>query len=1089
MGSSQELGKALHIVYYLSPILLISYYIIAVAVSVCTLQNLKSPRNSPRKILLALTCMVLLSYFAEDCMLVVDAFKNNGYHYSTASNTYVLSNTMIWTILALSVWSAGKSVWYPYYGSWFIALIAEGLLLALGLGYGYYTNGFAYARMTVEACRLLLLVALPTTLFTNPAKGADTEDEESSALLRHKKAATNDTHASNGAPQYGSITASSPEEEVEDEAQRRKDEEQQKLDRRLQESGNWFRYIARFSVLFKVMWPFKRRLLQLSMAGICLCLLCVRTLNVLEPRQLGIVLDRLDLAQIHIPVTEILLYFLFKFLSNSVILPIENLLWLPINLHMEASIKTAAYDHIINLSRDFHTEKQTGELFASIGLGNSMACLLSVFLFRAGPTCIDLVVAFCYLYNVFGPYMALDVAATTISYVWISTYLLYARQSGPLRRYNSLYRKESQLMYDTVGGWSSVAYFNRQDYEQKRFSQAVGLTQLWERKTDLLFFLANVLQDGICGFGLIVAGIIAVYQIADGSQKVGSFVMLMTYWGSFTSGLWGLARTQRDVRRYLIDAESLVDLFHREPSVKNGPKIFQFKRGAVQFQDVGFSYDSKTQTIQDFSFQAGPGQKIALVGETGGGKSTILKLLFRFYDVQQGKILIDGQDIKEVTLSSLRQRLGVVPQDPALFNDSVLENVRYSKLGASDEEVMEACKSAAIHDKILTFTEGYRTRVGENGVKLSGGELQRIAIARVILQNPEIILLDEATSAVDTETEAHIQKALHELAKGRTTITIAHRLSTVTNSDVIVVVKGGKIVEQGSPTALLEAKGKFSELWLKQIGIRSDAAGSNAIEDLEGQKLQSEGAKKESHTGLSEASSSSGKSLRPTAPEFVPQKGSVPQSQDGTAAKVLTSACDDKVSEQEDSHDAPSGRKSADSIKLQKRKNPANFTTDTISSDSQRDNPGLQLEGTGPAETGKKRQNLAQRQRNNKSEPSGSAVRPTQMLTPDGSTDQSGVATQSRRVSAPARPLSNVTNSQHTGRNQRRRAQRSQIRKRKTAPQHPASTSVSGSWSTETLHPDTPVVRLPGSADDTGSSSTADRPDAAAGSVHFAPGS
>ena len=220
--------------------------------------------------------------------------------------------------------------------------------------------------------------------------------------------------------------------------------------------------------------------------------------------------------------------------------------------------------------------------------------------------------------------------------------------------------------------------------------------------------------------------------------------------------------------------------------------------------------------IKDLSFSAASGQTIALVGETGSGKSTILNLLFRFYDVREGSIKIDGQDLRDVTLESLRQSIGVVPQDPVLFNDTVMNNVRYSKLDATDEEVVEACKAAAVHDKVLTFTDGYSSIVGENGVKLSGGEKQRIAIARAILKDPKIILLDEATSSVDTQTEHHIQRALKELTKCRTTFVVAHRLSTVMEADVMLVIKDGAIAEQGSPKDLLEARGEFYDLWTLQ---------------------------------------------------------------------------------------------------------------------------------------------------------------------------------------------------------------------------------------------------------------------------------
>ena len=269
----------------------------------------------------------------------------------------------------------------------------------------------------------------------------------------------------------------------------------------------------------------------------------------------------------------------------------------------------------------------------------------------------------------------------------------------------------------------------------------------------------------------------------------------------------------------LVDSEELLRLLQTQPSVQDGPNEFLFQSGLVEIDRVTFSYKGGNEIIKDLSFHARPGQTIALVGETGAGKSTILKLLFRFYDVTSGSISIDGQDIRDVTLASVREHIGVVPQDPTLFNDTIMANVRYAKLDATDDEVMEACKTAAIHEKITSFKNGYATNVGERGVKLSGGELQRVAIARAILKNSKIILLDEATSSVDSETEAKIQEGLLKLAEGRTTFVVAHRLSTVKNADRILVIRNGSIVEQGTPRQLLKGKGKYYNLWARQMGL------------------------------------------------------------------------------------------------------------------------------------------------------------------------------------------------------------------------------------------------------------------------------
>ena len=544
---------------------------------------------------------------------------------------------------------------------------------------------------------------------------------------------------------------------------------------------------------------------------------------------------------------------------------------------------------------------------------------------------------------------------------------------------------------------------------------------------------------------------------------------------------------QRQIRHSLVNAETLLELFQKKPTVTDGPNQFLFKYGAIRFQDVGFSYDGKKKTIQDFTFHAEPGQKVALIGETGGGKSTILKLLFRFYDVQEGKILIDDQDIKHVTLHSLRECIGVVPQDPVLFNDTIIDNVRYSRMGASDEEVMEACRGAAIHDQILTFAEGYQTKVGENGVKLSGGELQRIAIARIILKDPEIVLLDEATSAVDTETEAQIQQALQKLTKGRTTITIAHRLTTVTNSDIMVVIKGGEIVEQGSPHALLDAKGKFSELWLKQVGINPTPNNEQSADEKPATYSDTPKVRKrETETHCSEASSSSGKILRPTAPEFVPRTDSGPRYQGGTTSKGSSSSHDHTAATKQYKDDTSTSKTDDNMRKTpQKRKSPTEEIAD----------PGHI--GAGKIEDKKKRANLAQRRRNNKSDPSGSTPKPSQHVGRshstifDGSDEAPATRVQSRHVSAPGAPLSNLTNVSEVTRPSRRRAQRWHQRKRQSTEVTLTTTSGEGSstWSSDTLHPPTPVVRLPSVTDDIAATNVENATSASTGSVHFAPGS
>ena len=311
---------------------------------------------------------------------------------------------------------------------------------------------------------------------------------------------------------------------------------------------------------------------------------------------------------------------------------------------------------------------------------------------------------------------------------------------------------------------------------------------------------------------------------------MGDFVTLLFYWEGVMWPLNRMSYSYRQVSSTLIDAERLLQLLQTKPTVKNAPdaKELQVTEGKIEFDHVNFSYDSRKTTLKNISFVAEPGQTVAFVGETGGGKSTLLRLLFRFYDVSSGSIKIDGTDIRNVTLESLRDALGVVPQDPSLFNQSIMDNLKYAKLDATDGEVEEACKAAAVYDKILSFPDKFKSKVGERGVKLSGGELQRTAIARVLLKNPKVVMLDEATSAVDSKTEAQIQDAFSELCVGRTTFVIAHRLSTIMDADLILVIDQGEIVERGTHDELLMKCGKYFELWTKQTEGRRSRATSQA---------------------------------------------------------------------------------------------------------------------------------------------------------------------------------------------------------------------------------------------------------------------
>ena len=374
--------------------------------------------------------------------------------------------------------------------------------------------------------------------------------------------------------------------------------------------------------------------------------------------------------------------------------------------------------------------------------------------------------------------------------------------------------------------YETVKYFNAETYEFNRYRKAVQDFQNSEFKVLISLNIMNVSQNMVFTLGLLVTCFIAAYQVSTGQRQVGAFTSLLTYMSQLQGPLNFFGTFYRSIQFAMINSERLLELFKEQPTVVDEPDTMTLAscQGSIRFNDVQFGYDRRKQALRGISFQCQPGTTTALVGESGGGKSTIFRLLYRFYNVEGGSIQIDGHDVRDVTIDSVRRHMGVVPQDTVLFNESIMYNLRYACPHASDEEVFDACRAASIHEKILSFPDGYDSRVGERGLKLSGGEKQRIAIARTILKDPRIILLDEATAALDTETEQHIQDALTQLSQGRTTLVIAHRLSTITTADQIIVLHSGKVVEVGTHYQLLDQKGRYASMWRKQIRAQKAAA-------------------------------------------------------------------------------------------------------------------------------------------------------------------------------------------------------------------------------------------------------------------------
>jgi ABC-type transport system involved in Fe-S cluster assembly fused permease/ATPase subunit len=438
-------------------------------------------------------------------------------------------------------------------------------------------------------------------------------------------------------------------------------------------------------------------------------------------------------------------------------------------------LSTASFEHVHSLSLDFHLGKRTGEVLSALSKGNAINNFLEQVTFSMLPMIFDLGVAIVYFGVAFDAYYALVVAIITFSYLYLTIRMARWR-SDQRRQMTNLSREEDAVKNDSLTSYETVKYFNAEDYEFERYRKAVSAFQKMEYKVTISLNILNISQNMVFMTGLLVTSFIAAYQVTTGQRDVGDFVTLLTYMGQLQQPLNFFGSFYRSVQSAMISGERLLELFKEQPTVVDDSSAVEMKscEGQIDFKDVKFSYDKRKPALENLSFTCRPGTTTAFVGESGGGKSTVFRLLFRFYNTQDGSIQLDGSDIKGITIDSLRRHIGVVPQDTILFNETLMYNLKYANQNATDEDIYNACRAASIHDKILAFPDGYETKVGERGLRLSGGEKQRVAIARTIIKNPRIIMLDEATAALDSDTEQNIQEALRTLSEGRTMLVIAY---------------------------------------------------------------------------------------------------------------------------------------------------------------------------------------------------------------------------------------------------------------------------------------------------------------------------
>lgn len=571
-----------------------------------------------------------------------------------------------------------------------------------------------------------------------------------------------------------------------------------------------------------LLWPKGRLDLRLRVVAAMLALIASKAVTVYVPFLYKYAVDALSpkagsSAVVFVPLALLVAYGVGRVLMVA-FAQIRDGIFAEVGQNAVRELALRTFRHLHALSLRFHLERRTGGLSRVIERGTkAVDFLLRFSLFNIIPTIIELIlvsVIFAYAFNIWYAVVTMVMVVIYIAF----TFSITEWRTRFRREMNDLDTDANTKAIDSLLNYETVKYFGNEEHEARRFDRSMAGYEKAAVKTTTSLSWLNFGQALIFTIGLTILMIMAAYDIAAGSMTIGAFVMVNAYLIQLYQPLNMLGTVYREIRQALIDMETMFDLIEIPAEIVDAPDATPLvtRGGEIVFENVGFSYDNDRSILKDVSFRVPAGHTLAIVGASGAGKSTISRILYRFYDIAQGRVLIDGQDIRNVTQATLRAAIGMVPQDTVLFNDTIRYNIRYGKPTATDAEVEAAAAHAQIGGFIASLPKGYDTMVGERGLKLSGGEKQRVAIARTILKNPPILLLDEATSALDTHTEKEIQQALKGISKNRTTLIIAHRLSTVVDADEIIVLDHGHIAERGKHDDLLARNGKYAAMWNRQ---------------------------------------------------------------------------------------------------------------------------------------------------------------------------------------------------------------------------------------------------------------------------------
>ncbi len=579
--------------------------------------------------------------------------------------------------------------------------------------------------------------------------------------------------------------------------------------------------------LLPYLWPRGETGLRVKLVLATLAMLLAKIGTVYVPVVYGHLVDRLThtAGPLFLPLALIGGYVAVR-IGAAAFGELRDALFAGVQMRASRVVARKTFEHLHALSMRFHMDRQTGGLSNIILRGTlGIQSVLRLAAFNLVPTLIELLLTTFMLWYLFTVWYAL-IAFFAIGCYIAFTFSFTTWRTKFRRTMNESDNEAQTKAIDSLLNFETVKYFGNEGHESKRFDESLARFEKASVQSQVSLNALNIGQAIIISLALGAMMVMAANGVVHHRMTVGSFVLVNTYLMQLYVPLNFLGFTYLTLNQGLVDMEQMFSLLRVNQEIQDRQGALSIaSHGApaeIRFEDVRFAYNPDRQILKGVSFTAAPGKKIAIVGPTGSGKSTISRLMFRFYDVTGGRVLVDGHDVRELRQHDLRAAIGVVPQDTVLFNDSIFYNIAYGRPGATKAEVEEAARLAQVHDFIVSLPQGYKTKVGERGLKLSGGEKQRVAIARTILKNPRILILDEATSALDTATEQGITAALRSVAQHRTTLVIAHRLSTVTDSDEILVLREGEVVERGTHAALLAADGVYATMWAAQAVIEPE---------------------------------------------------------------------------------------------------------------------------------------------------------------------------------------------------------------------------------------------------------------------------